>query len=74
MDDDRREANRETMRAFGALAGLGFAFVFAILIGFGGGYLLDRWLGTSWIWVVGLLFGFAAAVLNVVRTANRFIK
>jgi hypothetical protein len=42
MDDDRREANRETMRAFGALAGLGFAFVFAILIGFGGGYLLDR--------------------------------
>jgi F0F1-type ATP synthase assembly protein I len=74
MTDDRGESTKQTMRAFGALGSLGFAFVFAILIGFGGGYLLDRWLGTTWIWLVGLLLGIAAAILNVVRTANRFIK
>ncbi|PYR60461.1 MAG: hypothetical protein DMF85_04915 [Acidobacteria bacterium] len=62
------------MRAFGALAGVGFAFVLSIAIGFAGGYLLDRWLGTHWIWIVGFLFGVAAAVLNIFRMANRFIK
>lgn len=50
---------------------LGSEFVAAILVGAGIGYLLDLWLGTSpWLLLVMLLVGFAAGVLNVVRTAN----
>jgi ATP synthase protein I len=62
------------VRAIGALSTVGLSFVFAIAIGFGAGYLLDLWLGTHWIWLPGFLLGVAAAIVNVYRTATRFIK
>ena len=46
------------MRAIGELGTIGFSFVLAIAIGFGGGIMLDRWLGTHWIWLVGFLLGY----------------
>jgi ATP synthase protein I len=50
---------------------LGSEFIAAILVGAGIGYLLDLWLHTSpWLLLVMLLVGFAAGVLNVVRSAN----
>jgi ATP synthase protein I len=49
---------------------LGTEFVAAILVGAVAGYLLDQWLHTTpWIMLVLLLVGFAAGVLNVVRSA-----
>lgn len=49
---------------------LGSEFVAAILVGLGIGYLLDLWLGTlPWLMLLFLLVGFAAGVLNVVRSA-----
>lgn len=49
---------------------LGSEFIAAILVGAGMGYLLDLWLKTSpWLMLVMLLVGFAAGVLNVVRSA-----
>ena len=39
------------MRAIGELGTIGLSFVLAIAIGFGGGVMLDRWLGTRWIWL-----------------------
>ena len=49
---------------------LGSEFIAAILVGAGIGYLLDLWLKTSpWLMLVMLLVGFAAGVLNVVRSA-----
>jgi ATP synthase protein I len=75
MDEQTpRSSSAETMRAIGALSTVGLSFVFAIGIGFAAGYLLDRWLGTRWIWLPGFLLGIVAAVLNVYRTANKFIK
>ncbi|MBN9317424.1 MAG: AtpZ/AtpI family protein [Devosia sp.] len=48
---------------------LGSEFIAAILVGAGLGYLLDLWLKTSpWLLLVMLLVGFAAGVLNVVRS------
>jgi ATP synthase protein I len=42
-----------------------------VVIGFILGWLLDRWLGTSpWGLIVFLLLGFAAGVLNVMRSAG----
>jgi ATP synthase protein I len=69
-----RGTSGETLRAIGALSTVGLSFVLAIAIGFGLGYVLDRWLGTHWIWLPGFLLGVAAAILNVYRTATRYIK
>jgi ATP synthase protein I len=42
-----------------------------VVVGFLLGWLLDRWLGTSpWGMIVLLLLGFAAGVLNVMRSAG----
>ena len=39
------------------------------------GYYLDKWLGTGpWLFLLFILFGLAAGILNVYRTADRFLK
>ena len=60
--------SRENIQLIGQLSTLGLSFVMAIVIGFGGGYLLDGWLGTKpWLAFLGFFVGLAAGVLNVVR-------
>jgi ATP synthase protein I len=45
--------------------------VAGVVVGAGLGWLLDRWLGISpWGLIVFLLLGFAAGVLNVMRSAG----
>jgi ATP synthase protein I len=52
----------------GQLSSMGMSFVFALAIGFGGGYWLDSMLGTKpWLSFVGFFLGLAAAVLTVYR-------
>ena len=49
---------------------LGTEFIAAIIVGTGIGYFADMIFGTSpWIMLVMVLVGFAAGVLNVVRSA-----
>jgi F0F1-type ATP synthase assembly protein I len=65
----------DTMRTIGALSTVGISFVLAIVIGVAIGVVLDRWLGTGpWFFFIFLVLGFAAGVLNVYRTAGRFLK
>jgi ATP synthase protein I len=60
--------SREDIRLIGQLSTVGLSFVFALVIGFGGGYLLDGWLGTSpWFTFLGFFLGMAAGILNVYR-------
>jgi ATP synthase protein I len=60
--------SRENIQLIGQLSTLGLSFVFALVIGFGGGYLLDGWLGTKpWLAFLGFFVGLAAGVLNVFR-------
>jgi F0F1-type ATP synthase assembly protein I len=64
MSADRSARLGETVRSLGALSAVGLSFVLAIVLGAGGGYLLDGWLGTSpW----GFLFGFALGVVAGIR-------
>lgn len=52
----------------GQLSTVGLSFVLAIVMGFGGGYLLDGWLGTRpWLSFLGFFLGLAAGILNVYR-------
>ena len=54
-----------------SLLQIAFVLPAAVLIGWGAGALLDKWLHTHWISIVGLLFGSAAGLLEVVRQALR---
>ena len=75
MPDPGRKSMADTVRTLGALSTVGFSFVLAIVIGAWLGWLLDRWLGTSpWLFFLFFVLGLAAGVLNVYRTAGKFLK
>ena len=53
---------------FGRFGNLGIELVAAVLIGTGGGYALDRWLGTIPLFLlIGFILGSAAGFLNIFR-------
>lgn len=57
-----------TWQLVGQLSTIGLSFVFALVLGFGAGYWLDRTLGTQpWLSFMGFFLGLAAGVLNVYR-------
>ena len=65
----------DAFRTIGALSTVGFSFVLAVGLGALIGYYLDKWFGTSpWLFLLFILFGLAAGILNVYRTADRFLK
>jgi|RhiMetdeSRZDD1v2_1073273.scaffolds.fasta_scaffold2089384_2 F0F1-type ATP synthase assembly protein I len=74
-DQQKRNTTAETMRTLGGLSTVGLTFVFAVMIGAGAGYLLMTYAGWgNWVFFAGFILGVAAGVLNVYRTANRFLK
>jgi ATP synthase protein I len=61
-DGPRRRA------ASSALVNLGTMLFGCVVVGLGGGYLADRWLGsTPWMTLAGLGLGIAAAAVNFYR-------
>jgi len=63
--------SRTDMSGFARGMRLSAELVGGVVIGFVFGWLFDRWLGTSpWGLIVFLLLGFAAGVLNVMRSAG----
>jgi ATP synthase protein I len=62
------QTSQTTLQRIGQLSSIGMSFVFALVLGFGGGYWLDTVLGTKpWLSFVGFFLGLAAGVLNVYR-------
>lgn len=71
---DKKDSTAEAMRSLGALGSVGFAFVLSMVIGAGGGLLIDRWIGSGhWGFFIGFFLGLAAGVVSVVR-ASKSIK
>jgi ATP synthase protein I len=65
----------DSVRTIGALSSVGLSFVLAIVIGVLFGLWLDRLFGTHRVFFfVFFILGFAAGILNVYRTAGRFLK
>lgn len=60
--------SRENIRLIGQLSTVGLSFVLALVLGFGGGFFLDRWLGSApWFTFLGFFAGLAAGIVNVYR-------
>lgn len=43
----------------------------AVLIGWGAGALLDKWLHQDWIYIAGVVFGAIAGMVEAIRQAFR---
>lgn len=68
-------ANAARSKALGMGFSIAAQLVAGVLVGGAIGYYLDRWLGSApWLMVLFLMFGFAAGLLNVVRTAREMQK
>jgi ATP synthase protein I len=65
--------DRRWVRQLGVLSGVGLTLVISTVLGFWGGYVLDRWLGSApWLMLAGLLLGIAAGFVNLFRAAGIF--
>jgi ATP synthase protein I len=71
----KRGSLADSVRTMGALSSVGLSFVLAIVIGVLLGLWLDRLFGTSRVFFfIFFILGFVAGILNVYRTAGRFLK
>ena len=55
----------------GAYAQLAFVFPIATVVGWLIGVGLDRWLHTTWLYIVGLIVGIGAGFVELIRTAAK---
>ncbi|ANT50503.1 AtpZ/AtpI family protein [Mesorhizobium amorphae] len=66
-----KDAKASSVAGYGQALKLSSEFIAGIVVGVGLGWFLDRMAGTSpWGLIVGLLLGFGAGVLNVLRSAG----
>ena len=73
--DQKRSTMADTVKTIGALSTVGFSMVLAVVIGAGVGYFLMTQFGLGpWVFFVFFIFGVAAGIINVYRTAGRILK
>jgi ATP synthase protein I len=66
--DNRKGDKRVSFQQLSSLISVGMVFPISIVIGYGIGYYLDRWLGTTYLKVVFLLFGIASGFVSFFRS------
>ena len=70
-DSPQRSESMKLIIRAEKLTQIAFVMPAAVLIGWGLGALLDKWLHTGWIYIVGLVVGAAAGLFEAVRQALR---
>ncbi len=66
-----QEQRRQAMADLGKAWGIALEFIVSILLFTGGGWLLDRWLGTSpWFLIAGMGVGLFGGVYRLLREAR----
>jgi ATP synthase protein I len=58
----------------GEYSSLAFILPSSTFVGYAIGYLLDKWLGTTYLYIVFLLLGIVGGFVQVVRKANASMK
>jgi F0F1-type ATP synthase assembly protein I len=66
--DDRKREN--PMAQIARYSEIGFILPAAVLIGLVFGLLLDKWLHTKWLYLVGLIFGAIVGFIQLIRSAT----
>ena len=61
--------NKNLWVQMASYAQLAIVFPAATVIGWLIGLALDRWLHTTWLYLVGLIFGILAGFVELIRTA-----
>jgi F0F1-type ATP synthase assembly protein I len=69
--NSKKDDKRRSFQQLNLILSVGMIFPVSILIGYGIGYLLDRWLGTNSLKIVFLLLGVAAGFVNFVRMVSQ---
>jgi F0F1-type ATP synthase assembly protein I len=69
--DDRDASGKSNWGQIANYAQLGFMFPAATLIGWLIGAGLDKWLHTTWLYIVGLLLGIAAGFVELIRMVSK---
>jgi F0F1-type ATP synthase assembly protein I len=69
-----KPAKRDPLVGLTRYSEIGFIIPASVLLGFFLGKLLDYWLHTKWLYLVGLLFGAAVGFTEMIRTALRWFK
>ena len=70
-DGKKRSETLETVVKVERLTQIAFILPAALLVGWGGGALLDKWLHQDWIYIVGLVLGAVAGMVEAIRMALR---
>lgn len=72
------EANRDRKENFwvqvARYSEVAMVFPAAVVVGWFAGAALDRWLHTSWLYLVGILLGVVAGFAELIRVAIRDSK
>ena len=71
MPEPPRREDRSFWIKFGEYSQVAFILPSSIFVGYAIGYLLDKWLGTRFLYMVFLLIGIAAGLIQVIRFAQR---
>lgn len=69
MNSNRNKRN--VWRQVGRYTSLAFLMPTSVFVGYLLGWLLDKWLGTSWIYIPGLLVGIAAGFIELIREVQK---
>lgn len=63
----KNDQKENVWRQIGRYSNMGFILPASVVVGLGIGTLLDRWLKTRWITLVGLLVGCVAGFAELIR-------
>ena len=66
--------NKDPLVSLARYSEIGFIIPAAVLLGFFFGKLMDHWLHTKWLYLVGLIFGAAVGFSQVIRMAMSSFK
>lgn len=64
-------SEQETTRRSGVAYAAGLTIFFSVLSFMGVGWALDRWLGTGWMMVTGIILGAAVGLYEFVRIISK---
>lgn len=70
-EKNEQEENREVTRRSGIAYAAGLTIFLSVVSFMGVGWLLDRWLGTSWIMIAGIVLGSVVGFYEFIRIITR---